>query len=252
MIFVGVCWIAPVVLSFYLAKKAPPVARIVPTELKDKSVSEAPGATLSYIGYEFEVPWNDLDETQTKLYPKDKIEKTRVDLHFHSGLRLMVFAIPPREWVNELAAEFKVPPQKIESSLGESDYHIAKTVCEFTPDKMNHWSMSQRVHMREGSLLVLKSIVLLKSAESGIFNLQNLSYKGFQQGNPQVRHDGIAVHLFSDEGSVEFIFSQKNYQNPAGVTQPEINRIVQSLHRAPQGESASPRVAPKLQLRTGN
>lgn len=98
IVFVGVYWIAPVALSFYAAKKAPLVARIVPTDLKDKSVSEVPGTKQAYFGYDFEVPWSDLDETQTKLYPKDKPEKFRVDLHFHSGLRLVVSAAPPGVW----------------------------------------------------------------------------------------------------------------------------------------------------------
>jgi hypothetical protein len=240
VIFVGVGWVAPVALSFYSARNAPGVARIVPTELKDKSVSETPGTTLSYFGYEFDVPWSDLDETQIKLYPKEKPDKTRVDLRFRSGLRLWVTAIPPRSWATELAADFKVPPQQVELSFGESDYRFLKTLYEFTPDQINHWSLSQRVHGREEFLLIVKSIALPTSAETGIFNLQNRSYKGFQNGNPQVRQEGITVHLFSDEGSVEMIFLQKDYQNPAGVSQPEINRIVQSMHKAaPVGASAS-------------
>ncbi len=83
VVFLGVEWIAPAALSYYAARKAPAVARIVPTELKDQTVSQAPGSRLSYFGYEFEVPWNDIDETQTKFYPKDK--PTRVVLVFRSG-----------------------------------------------------------------------------------------------------------------------------------------------------------------------
>jgi hypothetical protein len=98
---------------------------------------------------------------------------------------------------------------------------------------MHYWALSPRVHYREFFLLTMKTAALLPSAGTGIFNLQNQSYKGFQEGNPQVRQDGIEIHLFSDEGSIEMIFSQKNYRNPAGVTQPEINRIVQSLRKAP-------------------
>lgn len=245
VIFVGVYWIAPVALSFYAARKAPAVARIVPAELKDTSVSQAPGTKLSYFGYEFEVPWNDLDETQTTLYPKDKPEKTRVDLHFRSGLRLWVTAIPPRSWVKELATDFKVAPEKIESSFGRSDYAFVKTLYEFTPDKMHHWAFMGRGEMRDEFLLMTKSIALSRAAETGIFDVQNQSYKGFQQGNPQVRPYGIEVHLFSDDGSVEMIFFQKDYKNPAGVTQPEINRIVQTLHKAPQNESTTTRVAQK-------
>jgi hypothetical protein len=50
-ILLGVKWIAPVALSFYAAQKVPPVARVVPTDLKDNSISQAPGLKLSYVGY---------------------------------------------------------------------------------------------------------------------------------------------------------------------------------------------------------
>jgi hypothetical protein len=233
-IFVGLNWIAPVAFSFYAARNAPPVARVVPTDLKDQSVSQAPGKKLSYFGYEFEVPWSDLDESQTKLYPNDKPEKTRVDLRFRSGLRLLATALPPRGWANELAIDMKTSPQRIEATFGQSDYRLEKTLYEFTPDKMNHWTLSQRVHMREEFLLIIKSIAVLDSANTGIFNIQNQESRGFQQGNPQVRQDGIEVRLCSDEGSIEFLFLQKGYQNSTGVTQAEINRIVQSLRRTAQ------------------
>jgi hypothetical protein len=84
-----------------------------------------------------------------------------------------------------------------------------------------------------------------KSAETGIFNVPNSSYKGFQKGNPQVRQDGIAVHLYSEEGSVEFIFFEKDYPNSQGITQPEINRIVQSLRKTSQDAPTVPPIARK-------
>jgi hypothetical protein len=249
VIFVGVYWVAPVALSFYAAKKVPPVARIVPTELKDKSVSVAPGTKLSYVGYEFEVPWSDLDETQTKLYPKDKPEKTRVVLAFRSGLRLMVTAIPAHEWTNTSDREIQGAVLAGALAFGQealrSDYSFIKGVYEFAPNKMHYWSLSPRIHYGEQGVLIVKSIMLLKPADTGIFNIQNQSYKGFQQGNAQVRQDRVEFELYSDEGSVEMTFFQKDYKNPAGVTQPEINRIVQSLRKAPQNESTAPRIAQK-------
>ena len=127
-VFVSVQWIAPIAFSFYAAKKASPVARIVPIDLKDKSVSKTPGEKLSYFGYDFELPWSDLDETQTKLYPTDSPKKSRVDLRFHSGLRLLVTAVPAREWINGLTEEMKVSPQRIESTFGSSDYPLVKAI----------------------------------------------------------------------------------------------------------------------------
>ena len=99
----------------------------------------------------------------------------------------MVTAVPPREWANSLPEDFKVSPRVIESVFGhetmKSDYSFVKTLYEFTPDKMNHWALSQRGLNRDEFLLMIKSLSLLKSADTGIFNEQNSSYKGFQQGN---------------------------------------------------------------------
>ena len=113
-----------------------------------------------------------------------------------------------------------------------SDYNFVKTLYEFTPDTMHHWSISSRTFSRETMLLILKSLAPSKCAETGIFKVQNQSMKGFQQGNAESRDNGVVVNLYSDDGSVQFIFTEKNYNLSARVTQPEINRIIQSLHKA--------------------
>jgi len=87
-------------------------------------------------------------------------------------------------------------------------------------------------------VLIVKSIMPVKAADAGIFNLQNQEYKGFQQGNPGTSRDSLVVDLYSDDDHFEMILQQKNYNNPAGVTQPEINRIVQSVHRLRPSEVA--------------
>ncbi len=234
--FVCIQWVVPITLSFLTARRAPPLTRVTPTDLRDQSPSQVQGKKLSYFGYEFETPWSDLDDTQTKHYPKDKTDKCGVDLRFRSGLRLLVTVIPAGEWANDVSAEMKVPLRRFQSTFGQSDYSFVKTLYEFTPDRMNHWA-ARRVLAREQFLLIYKSIVLTTAARSGIFRLQNHDYKGFQEGDPQIRQD-IVVHLYSDEGSVEFIVFQKDYQK-AGITQPEINRIVQSLRKAPQQEQVA-------------
>jgi hypothetical protein len=243
VIFVCIYWIAPIGLSFYEARKALPVARIVPTELKDHSVSQAPGTKLSYLGYEFEVPWSDLDEAKTALYPKDKPQKTRVVLAFRSGLRVMVTAVPPREFAQLWATDFKTPPQGVEILFGPgsstSDYTFVRNVYGFTPDKMHYWSLSPRLHAREGMVLLIKSIMPVKAAETGIFYVHNQDYKGFQQGSPEGRRDGVVLDLYSGDDHFEVMFLQKDYLNAAGVTQPEINRLIQSLRRAPSTQAAT-------------
>jgi hypothetical protein len=232
-------WVAPVALSYYAAEKAPAIIRVVPVALNDLAVSDAPGLKLTYVGYEFEVPWNDLDESQTKLYPEDKSKKTRVILSFSSGLRLMVTSLPARELVNSLPEDFNVSPQKLESAFGRatmsSDYDFNKTVYEFTPDKMDHWHFRGPVN-RDEFLLIIKSMILSSAASSGIFNIQTKGLKGFQQGNPQTQAHSVLVSLYSDKRSVEMVFERKDYRMPVGITQPEVNRVIQSLRPVSSGE----------------
>jgi hypothetical protein len=56
---------------------------------KDHTISQPAGTRLSYLGYDFEAPWNDLDQSKTELYPKEKSEKRSVICVFNSGLRLV-------------------------------------------------------------------------------------------------------------------------------------------------------------------
>ena len=243
VILASACWIAPVALSFYAAKKAPAIARVMPTDLKDQTTSQGPGTKLSYFGYDFEVPWNDLDEAKTTLYPKDKPEKTRVVLGFRSGLRLIVTAVPAREFANEFAADFKMPAQKFEAVFGQgtatSDYNFVRNVYEFTPAKMHYWSLSTGVHYREQAVLIVKSLMPAKAAETGIFYVRNKDYHGFQQGDPKLRQDSLILDLYSEDNHFEVILLQKDYHDPTGVTQSEINRIIQSLRRTTPTEAAT-------------
>lgn len=242
VIALGAFWVAPVALSFDAARKAPPAARVVPTELKDLSVSQVPGTKLSYVGYEFEIPWDDLDASQTKQVPKDNPNPFMVALKFRSGRFLLVSASPARVFPDSIAREWKVSPQSLESVFGrgaaQSDYSFLKNLYEFTPDKMHLWALFPSVHYREQMLLLLKTVVLSQSfADTGIFKIQSQDYRGFQLGDPQAHPRMITVHLYSDEGTIELTFSANDPNGPAAITQPEINRIVQSLRKVPQSGS---------------
>src|SRR5579862_1861994 len=144
VILAGGYWIAPIALSFYAANRVPATARIVPTDLQDRSVSQASGMRLSYLGYDFEVPWSDLDSARTALYPKDRQDKTEVILAFRSGLRVVVTAVPAREFAHTFAPDFTMSPKQIDAVYGDgaatSDYAFANNVYIFSPDKMNYWS----------------------------------------------------------------------------------------------------------------
>lgn len=243
VIALGAFWVAPVALSFDAAKKATPVARVVPTDLKDVSVSQVPGTKVSYVGYEFEIPWTDLDETQTRSVPK-KDDPYMVGLVFRSGLHLIVSAGPAHALPDEFAREWKLSPQALETFFGQeaaqSDYRFHENLYAFTPDKMHIWALSPSVHYREQMLLGIKAVVLAgSSADSGIFKIQNQNWRGFQLGDPHANPSRIAVHLYSDDGFIELTFVSSDGRGPVAVNQSEINRIVESLRKVPLEKPAN-------------
>src|SRR5262252_7319882 len=77
-----------------------PIVKQVPRPLDDTSVSPGPGARMAYFGYEFEIPWDDLDPGKTRLFPN------HVTLGFRSGRTLMFSSVPPRYFVNTLLDQF--------------------------------------------------------------------------------------------------------------------------------------------------
>jgi|SRR5579872_181893 len=236
--FIGIYWVTPVAMSFYSSSKAIPVTRVLPADLKDNSISQAEGTKLSFLGYDFEVPWSDLEESKTELFPKDKPDKTMGRFHFRSGLQLLVFTGPPHSFYDQFTQEIKMVPAGFVAAFGSgattSDYEFMKRVFEFSPNKVPHWTATPATQSRVTVLLLAKSIIPTKCAQTGIFNLHNAAYEGFQQGNtsaPQTSKDGLFLSLYSSDGGIEIMISEKDYKASGGVTQPEINRIVQSLHR---------------------
>ncbi len=235
--FILIYYVSPIALSFYGSSKALPITRVMPMDLKDQSVDSAAGTKLSYLGYEFEIPWNDLDESQTVLIPKDKPDKNRVILVFRSGLRLMATKCPVREMADEfMRQDFRMTQAAFAAVFGpkavDSDYEFMKRVLEFSPDEMHHWALGPPVHAREEVLLVTKSIVPSRPAKSGIFNIHNATYVGYQQGDPSsasAKDDGIILSLYSQTDTFELIVAEGKSTHL--VSQPEINRIVQSLHK---------------------
>jgi hypothetical protein len=246
MIALGLSWVAPVALSFDAARKASPVARVVPTDLDDLSVSPVHGTKVSYVGYEFKIPWTDLDESQTRLFPKDN--PAMAVLVFRSGLHMIVMTSLANTFPNGFAREWKGSPQALKPFLGrggaQSDYSFHENLYHFTPDKMHRWALFPSVHYREQMLLVLKEVILSdSSADTGIFNIQNQGSRGFQLGNPRAHPNRVAVQLYSSEGGVELTLADA--RRPVGVTQPEINLIVESLRRVPRRDPANPQTSLK-------
>src|SRR5437867_3619468 len=88
----------------YLTRKAP-VVRMAPAQLTDFLISRSQGRKLSYFGYEFEVPWGDIDDPKTKMTGDNKVM-----IAFQSGNSLSVWHGSPRAFVNSVLSNDKIDP----------------------------------------------------------------------------------------------------------------------------------------------
>jgi hypothetical protein len=83
--------VGPPITIFYMARREArdlPGVRVAPKPLTDYSVSGAPGTTLSYFGYEFDLPWNtSFKESAFKKSRKYVLYATHVILYLTQPLR---------------------------------------------------------------------------------------------------------------------------------------------------------------------
>ena len=210
-----------------LARKSPVMWK-VPVELADASVSESPGEKLSYLGCEFEVPWSDLDQPKTRLIGTWQI------IGFQSGKGIILTKFPANERVNT----FPVMGEKLDVNALRtlrhlygyetlrSDYAFTRATLEMTPGDISIFA-TRKEAIRALMLLAFKPI-MARDAGSGIYAVQTKDFRGFQYGNPQSRPSEVVDELFSDEERYEFTFHCWGKGSTPCISQPEINRVIQS------------------------
>jgi hypothetical protein len=212
-----------------VARKLPFVKR-TPSVLPDTSVSQESGTKLSYFGYDFEVPWTDLDKERTKI-----IGGNKAIIAFRSGNALSVWSGQPHELMDGVLKEGNVSREDFRKLYGdeamESDYNFKRLILESTPDKITLLNSSQSASSL-WILLMLKAICVPGDPNSGIFVVQGRDFKGFQYGLPQNPPKNLFVELFPENGHLDLIFGQKQ-NGTTVITQADINRIVQTMHKAP-------------------
>lgn len=218
----------------YMARKMP-VVKKTPVELPDFSVSHAPGTKLSYFGYEFEVPWNDVDEAKSRI-----IGGNKAVIVFRSGNVVSVWSGSPREFVNTVLSSGKIDAETFRQIYGDealkSDYVFHRIMLATTPDKITPFIPQKRA-VGQAMLLLIKGISAPRGADSGIFSLRTAEVAGFQFGQP-TNPRGVDVELFTDSGSLDFIFGQK-VNGSTVISQPDVNRILQTLHKTFAGKVAN-------------
>jgi hypothetical protein len=219
-----------------IGRQLPDVTK-VPVELPDRSISSEPGTRLSYFGYAFEIPWNDLDPE------KDRAAGPIHVTAFRSGDALWFSIFPPRDLIQEVMKTGKMTPDAFRSVYGDaalqSDYAFRRLMLDTVPSQITPF-IARRDAARATILLTIKAIAMPQT-DSGLYLIQTADRKGFQYGDPRGRPKKIVDDLFSDDDGVEFIFFRSGNPNAPSITQEEINRVIQSLHKLPDTRSASNR-----------
>jgi len=212
----------------HFARESPAMWK-VPAELVDASISKSPGEKLSYLGCEFEVPWNDLDKQKTRFAGKWQF------IYFQSGKRIIFRTFPANDRVDGITGSRQKHDAetitKVRDIYGDetlrSDYAFTRDMLEMTPGNISIFG-SRREALRASLLLLLKPITA-HGADSGIYNIQTKALRGFQYGNPQNRPAEIVDELFSDHERLLFTFLDCKCKGcDARISQAEINRVIQS------------------------
>jgi hypothetical protein len=202
-----------------------PVTRLVPAELRDNTISPATGGTLRYLGYEFQIPWDDPDTSDAKVGGNVAI------IPFRSGLTVAFLTHPPHEFIDNLTKSGLVKRQRLCEIYGnaacESDFVLKKMIFNASPDKLGFFATRQEAG-KQSVLLLLKAAAV--EEPSGLFLVATKEFQGFQFGNPQTARGSIVDELYGNDAMLEFIFARPDGR-PLGISQPQINRVLQTVHR---------------------
>ena len=210
---------------FYFSFRNLPAARLIPAQLADTTASAAPGEALSYLGYEFEVPWGDADASNAKASGNVAI------IPFRSGLTIAFLIHSPREFVDQMTKSGSVRREQLCEMYGnsacESEYAFKRLMFEASPAKLRLF-MPRVQNARLSYLLLLKSAAVREI--SGLFLIDTEEYHGFQFGDVATARGEIVDELYGNDTHLEFVFGRKD-RKPLGISQPEINRVLQTVHR---------------------
>jgi hypothetical protein len=194
-----------------------------PVALQDLSISSGRGRKVSYLGYEFDVPWNDLDEQKTRLYKEWQL------IAFHSGKSIFFAALPTSASETELS-------RLNGNETINSNYAFVRAMLETTPGEIGLFTPKGEATRGITRLLLKSTQILANNGESGIFLIQNKNFRGFQYGNPDSRPFEVIDDLFADKGRLHFVFCEVRC---GGISQAEINRVIQSVRPVNDQNSAA-------------
>lgn len=204
-----------------------PVAWETPVPLGDLSIASNSHRKASFCGYEFELPWDDVDEQKTETVGSMQV------IAFRSRNAFRFSCYPPRDFVSAVIKDMNLDPKAFRGAYGdaafESDYDFHRVILSVTPHAITLFTPDPEVR-RDSVLLFIKAIAM-PTTDSGIFMVQTPEFRGFQFGAPQRWPYRITDELFSDQGGIDLTFFQDQHGSAPALSQAEINRVVQSVRK---------------------
>jgi hypothetical protein len=216
----------------HMARRTP-IVESVPIELEDLTVSTAKGKKLSFQGAEFEVPWDDIDGQKTRIAGKWAV------IHFQSG-RSIILCVGTSDMFLKGLSKDKTPDPEIFARIYgpqvlKSDYALYDALYKTTPSQITLTTPSNRA-AGLGVILIVKAI-MPPTTDWAIFRVQSNGAKGFQLGNPARRPKKRCLELFTEDAEYEINISQDGAGATPPITQAELNRIIQTVHKTADAQS---------------
>lgn len=218
--------------------KRAPILKLTPQDLPSTPTNLAQGMTLAHGGFAFQVPWADLDAQNSMVV------KNIAKFSFKSG-RVIEFFGPGQNHDDLLSTAEKSFGGKggnLKRLFGEqatkSGYNFEKTVLEQTPDQLKPW-------MNENKAFRLSMLLMLKGASSsgggtGLFHAEKKGWRGFQFDDPGKKPNRVTLELYdSKDQHVQIVFLPGKGED-AGITQADVNRVLQTLAPAMANDNGAP------------
>lgn len=218
---------ADALLVHYKFRDLPDVSQI-PVPLRDLAISKEIHPNASCSGFDYELPWDDIDSARNKK------AGTICVTTFRSGNAFWFSTFPANDFVNGLQNEMHVSPEQFRQLVGkrasDSDYGFMEQMLNARPSEVSVRA-SPNVAEFFMWLLFIKAMAM-PPADSGIYAIRPHGYKGFQFENRKAPRFQIEDDLYSDSGGINVILFLKDRQSAASFTQPQINRILDSIHQS--------------------
>ena len=196
--------LAPPIGIFFIARweaEKMPSVKVTPHPLNDYSVSDAPGKTLSYLGYSFEVPWT--ANFNTKGSQNGSTESGIMELTFNSGQIIVLITSadqsgPLSEIVHDQSMQLENLSLVFGNLIHSSAYDQYSALLNASPSTIRALG-PRREAIRDETLLTVKAIAFPPSLESGAFAFQFPDKRGFQIGDPR-KSRRIDLEIFDLNG----------------------------------------------------